>query len=182
MKLGIISDTHGYLDLMRRVARQLVEDHGVDVIIHLGDDSTDADELSSLPGSLVSVPGVFEERYKNPSIPNRIIMDFDDVSFLITHTLQKDAHDIDGDIDPAEAIEDGDIKVVLHGHSHLWRIGEEKGVVIINPGHLLPEGHKASRGNGPTYAVLDLTTHRLDAKIFSAEGRLITEKTFFLNL
>lgn len=183
MKIGVISDTHGYLDLMRQAAGKMVGDHYVSTIIHLGDDSTDAEELASPSLDIIWVPGIYESRYIDPSIPNRIIREFENVTFLISHTPHADNHDLPGDIDPVEAIEDGDVQVFLHGHSHLWRISEERGVIIINPGHMLPRGHKAGKGYSPTYAVLDLTVRRLGVKIISADdNELLAEKTFFFNL
>lgn len=179
MKIGVMSDTHGHLDVMRQAAAKMVNEHGVEAIVHLGDDSTDCQELNSLAVDIYWVPGVFEARYQDPSIANRSIKEFEDIPFLLTHTPTRDSHDIEGDIDPAEAIEDGDVRVVLHGHSHLWRIGEEKGVVIINPGHLIPRGDKGSRDHEPTYAILDVTSKRLDVKIVSLAGDLVAEKTFF---
>lgn len=177
MKLGIMSDTHGHLDLMRQVALKMINDHKVEAIIHLGDDSTDAEQLASLSVDVHWVPGIFEPRYKDPSIPNRVIKEFEDVPFLLTHTPAVDPHDIEGDINPADAIHDGDVKVMLHGHTHVYRIVEEKGVFIINPGHLKPNDEK---GREPTYAVLDVLNSKLHVKICGINGNAIEEKTFFL--
>lgn len=177
MKIGVMSDTHGNLDTMRRVAAKMIDKYGVNTIVHLGDDSADAEELSSLPIELYWIPGIFEDRYKDPKITNRLIKEFEDIPFLFSHTPTKDSHDIEGDIDPAQAVEDGDVKVMLHGHSHMWRIDEEKQVIIINPGHLMSED---SKGREQTYAILDVTPRRLDVKIMSLGDQLVAEKTFFL--
>lgn len=179
MKMGVMSDTHGNLDTMRRVAAKMIDKYEVDAIIHLGDDSTDVEELSSLPIDLYWVPGVFEERYKDANITNRLIKDFEEVPFLLTHTPTKDSHDIDGDIDPVQAIEDGDVKVVLHGHTHLWKIGEEKEVIVINPGHLMSE---KSKGKEPSFAVLEVAPGKLNAKIVSLDDKVEAEKTFFFEI
>lgn len=179
MKIGVMSDTHGHLNIMRQVANQMIDKYGVDTIIHLGDDSTDADELSSLAVDLYSVPGIFEPRYKDKSVPNRVIKELEDVPFLLTHTPTRESADLEGDLDPTEAIDDGDVKVVLYGHSHAWRVGEEKGVIVINPGHLADKSSKASKGQDPSFAVLDLTSRKMDVKIYSLENKLLQEKTFF---
>lgn len=178
MKIGIMSDTHGNVETMKKVADKMIGQYGVQTIIHLGDDSSDAEQLKLLPANLYYVPGIFEQRYKDPEIINRIIKDFEDVPFLLTHTPTKDAHDIEGDIDPAQAIQDGDIKVMLHGHSHQWRIDEEKGVIIVNPGHLMSEN---SKGRPPSFAVLEVTSKKLVAKIISLEDEVLSEKTFFFD-
>ena len=179
MKIGVMSDTHGNLDTMRRVAAKMIDNHHVETIIHLGDDSTDAEELSSLLIDLYWVPGIFEDRYKDPKITNRIIKDFEEVPFLLTHTHTKDSHDIEGDIDPVEAIEDGDVKVMLHGHTHSWHIDEDRGVIIVNPGHLMSE---KSKNREPTYALLDITPRKLDVKILSLDDKIQAEKTFFFDV
>jgi len=176
MKIGVMSDTHGNLDTMRRVASKMIEVHGTEAIIHLGDDSTDVEELNALPIDIYWVPGIFEDRYKDSNITNRLIKEFEDVPFLLSHTPTKDSHDIEGDIDPVVAVEDGDVKVLLHGHSHFWRIDEEKGVIIVNPGHLMSE---RSKGREQTYAILDLTPTGLDVKILSLDENIVAEKTFF---
>lgn len=179
MKIGVMSDTHGHLDTMRKAANKMISDHSVSAIIHLGDDSTDVSELSSLPIDVYWVPGIFEARYKNPKIANRLIKEFEETPFLITHTPTRDPKDLEGDIDPAEAVEDGDVRVMLHGHSHLWRVDEEKGVIIINPGHLIPKGDK---GRDPTYAILNVTSKKMDVKIISLSGEVVAEKTFFFSV
>jgi hypothetical protein len=176
MKIGVMSDTHGNLDTMRRVATKMIEENGVDTIIHLGDDSSDIEELASLPIETYWVPGIFEGRYSDSNITNRLIKDFEDIPFLLSHTFTRDAHDLDGDIDPTQAIEDGDVKVMLHGHSHMWRLDEEKGVIVINPGHLMSE---SSKGRAPSYAILDITSRKLYAKVLTLDGELLSEKTFF---
>lgn len=179
MKIGVISDTHGYLDLMRKVVSSMAENHHVDTIIHLGDDSTDVDGIALPSVDIYSVPGIYEPRYRDKGIPNRLIMEFEGVPMLLTHTPSKDAADLEEDIDPTEAIEDGDVKVVLHGHSHHWKIAEEKGVIVINPGHMVPKDEKGARGIEPSFAILELTGKKLNAKIFSLSENLLTEKTFF---
>ena len=176
MKIGVMSDTHGHLDTMRQVASAMIDEHQVDTIVHLGDDSKDAEELSSLSIDLYCVPGIFEDRYKDEAIPNRLIVEFEEVPFLLTHTPTKDSHDLEGDINPTEAIEDGDVKVVLHGHTHHWKICEEKGVIIINPGHLKAD---CSRKQEMTYAVLSVEPNKVEVKIVSVDGVLVSEKTFF---
>lgn len=179
MKIGVMSDTHGHLDIMRRAASKMIEEYGVDTIIHLGDDSTDADELKALPIDVRCVPGIFEARYRLENVPNRVIEEFEGIPFLLTHTSKRESCDLEGDIDPTEAIQDGDVKVMLHGHTHRWFIGEEGGGIVINPGHLTPSGSKASKGCEPTFAVLDVTSRKLKVMIVSLDGDLMAEKTFF---
>ncbi|UCC11332.1 MAG: metallophosphoesterase family protein, partial [candidate division WOR-3 bacterium] len=68
MKVGVTSDTHKYLKNFIRAIDSLRR-HGVDLIIHLGDDYTDCDEIGE--EDIVRVPGVYSEQYQDPGIPNR---------------------------------------------------------------------------------------------------------------
>ena len=177
MILGIMSDTHGHLTEMREAASRMAEEFNADVINHLGDDSTDADDLKISFKNVVSVPGIFETRYKDPAFPNRIIKEFEGVPFLITHTPVKDAHDLEEDINPTEAAQDGDVKIVLYGHTHKPFIGERYGAYYINPGHIHP---KDNRGSSMTFAILELKPHKLEVKIIELKGSVIDQKTFFI--
>lgn len=171
--LGIMSDTHGNLTEMRRVAAMMLEKFNVDVIIHLGDDATDADELKSLDIEVITVPGVFEERYLDAGVPNRIIRKFEGVPFLLTHTPVRDRHDIEGDIDPTEAVKLGDVNVVLYGHTHLPAVSEKYGAVYINPGHLKLD---CNRGDEPTFAIIVLNPPKMDIKFIGLDGKIKNEK------
>ena len=41
MKIGVISDSHGEIDNLQKVARWLIKKQNVNTIIHLGDDFDD---------------------------------------------------------------------------------------------------------------------------------------------
>lgn len=178
MIIGIMSDTHGHLTQMRQAAERMVEKFKAGVIIHLGDDSTDADELRGIVPELISVPGIFESRYKDKTIPNRIIKEFEGIPFLITHMPVADAHDLQDDIDPTAAAQDGDVKVILFGHTHKPAIMEKYGVHYINPGHLNP---KDNRSGQMTFAIIDAYSNKLNVKIVELNSdSSIEDKTFFI--
>ncbi len=172
-----MSDTHGHLTEMRLVAKKMVEGYGAEVIIHLGDDSTDAEDLRSSCSEVITVPGVFEEKYANPQVPNRIIREFDGISFLLTHTPIKDKHDLQGDIDPTEAAQDSDVKIVLYGHTHQHMISEKHGAIYINPGHLKMDDN---RGFEPSFAIIKTAPSKINVKIIDLCGNILEEKTFFV--
>lgn len=177
MIIGVMSDTHGHLTEMRLAASQMVERYAADVIIHIGDDSTDADELASLSVNVITVPGIFEARYRDPGVQNRVIHEFDGIPFLLTHTPTKDPHDKPSDIDPTEAAQDGDAKVVLYGHTHTPLISEKFGAIYINPGHLNKDDR---RGEPSTFAIIETRASRLIVKIIELKGKISQEKTFFI--
>ncbi len=182
MKIGVISDSHGELNMLKEAINHMVDRHHIDALIHLGDDSTDLKIIGNPPIDIYWVPGLYEDRYKNEAIENRQIIEFEGIPFLLTHSPTIDSHDLPGDIDPREAIEDGDVQVVLYGHLHRWRIGEEKEVVVINPGHLTPQGSQTSKGLPPSYALLDVSSRKLEVKIMSLTDEVEAEKTFFFEV
>lgn len=166
MRIGVMSDSHGEIVNVRQAAEQMCG-LGVDVIIHLGDDYDDA---SSLPGdrvSVIKVPGVFSAYYKQPAISNRMVLRLDGIRVLITHTRESHANDLPSDLKPEELIADRIVDVVLHGHTHIYDIGEESGIVFVNPGHLK---RKDKRGRKPTFAVLDIVKRRMDSWIYDLGG------------
>ncbi|HIH97334.1 MAG TPA: YfcE family phosphodiesterase, partial [Thermoplasmata archaeon] len=76
MKIGVLSDSHGEAEGLERAAK-LLNEIGEDVLIHLGDDSADAKALEKHKIKVIKVPGVFEPAYEDPSIPNRLIEQFE---------------------------------------------------------------------------------------------------------
>lgn len=176
MIIGVMSDTHGHLTEMRLAARKMVENYGASVIIHLGDDSTDADELQGIASDVISVPGIFEERYNSPVTPKRIIKEFDGISFLLTHTPTSNPTDKPDDIDPTALAVDGDVKVILHGHTHHPEISEKNGAIYINPGHLNP---KDNRGDKPSFAIIETNKLRINVKFVSLDGEIFEDKNLF---
>lgn len=176
MIIGVMSDTHGFLTEMREVALKMLKNYNVELIIHLGDDSTDADALRGVVPDVVSIPGIFEDRYKDPKFPNRIIQEFEGVPFLMTHTPTRDPHDIHDDIDPTEAAKNGDAKIVLYGHTHQPVIEEKNEAIYINPGHMKPND---KRGNKPSFAIIDLQPPKMRVRIIETSGGIVEDKILF---
>lgn len=177
MIIGVMSDTHGHVTEMRRAVTRMLEEFHADVIVHLGDDSTDADELLGMDVEVITVPGIFEKRYHSKDVPNRLIKEFDNIPFLLTHTPTKNEHDSPDELDPTALTQDGDVKVVLYGHTHKPDISEKHGAYYINPGHLNP---RDNRGSDLTFAILVLKEKRLSVKIVSLNGPILEEKMFFM--
>jgi putative phosphoesterase len=175
MLLGLISDTHGHLTELRQAARRLVDEFHVDAIVHLGDDSTDADEIEGIGVDIISVPGLFEERYRNSDMENRKIVEFDGVPVLLTHTPVADSHDRPGDINPTDAVMDGDVKAVFYGHTHHADMQEKHGAVYVNPGHLNP---RDNRGEGMSFAVVEVKPQKMTVRIVELAGGVREEKMF----
>jgi putative phosphoesterase len=154
MKIGVVSDSHGHVNNLRRVVKTMHE-AGVEVIVHLGDDYDDVKALSHQEGTtIIQVPGVFSPYYQDPGIPNRIIEEWEGVRVLLTHTPEAHKNDLPTDLDPAAVVARGEVRVVLSGHSHIPEVKEEGGVIWVNPGHVKDDDKK---GYPPTYALLKIT-------------------------
>ncbi len=173
MRIGVMSDSHGEIVNVRRAADQMCA-LGVELIVHLGDDYDDASTLPRNRVSVIKVPGVFSTYYKDPAIPNRLVVRFDGIRVLITHTHESHAKDLPSDLRPEDLIASHTVEVVLYGHSHVYDIREEDGIVFVNPGHLKPED---KRGRQPTFAILDISGHRMDSCIYDLSGNEVLRHT-----
>ncbi len=162
MKIGVVSDSHGHIENLRRAVRAMHE-VGVDVIVHLGDDYDDVKALSDQEGTtIIQVPGVFSPYYQDPGIPNRVIAGWEGVRVLLTHTPEAHKNDLPIDLDPAEVIARGEVRLILSGHSHIPEVKEEGEVVWVNPGHVKDDDKK---GYPPTYALLEITGIEIRVRI-----------------
>lgn len=171
MRIGVISDSHGYLDLLRSAGEKLVNTHRVNCIVHLGDESTDASAIKNLC-PLHTVPGVFEDSYHNDSRPNRVIEEFAGWKFLLSHTRERHSTDLSCCIDPQKVLKEENIEVFLYGHSHIPAIEEVDDTILVNPGHLKPDDRK---GFPPTFAVIELDNDTIRIWIENLES----SKTLF---
>ena len=162
MKIGVVSDSHGHVENLRRAFKAMSE-AGVEVIVHLGDDYDDVKALAGQPGpSIIQVPGVFSTYYQEPGIPNRLIEEWEGMRVLLTHTPEAHKHDLPNDLTPEEEVARGEVQMVLSGHSHIPAVKDEGGVIWVNPGHLKDDDKK---GYPPTYALLEIADRQVRVRI-----------------
>jgi putative phosphoesterase len=162
MKIGVVSDSHGHVENLRRAVKAMTE-AGVAVIVHLGDDYDDVKALSDQEGTtIIQVPGVFSTYYQEPGIPNRVIEEWEGVRVLLTHTPEAHRNDLPNDLKPAEVVARGEVRLVLSGHSHTPEVKKEGEVVWVNPGHLKDDDKK---GYPPTYALLEISGAEIRVRI-----------------
>ncbi len=127
MRIGVISDTHGYLDGYIFHAFD-----GVSQILHAGDVGEDRilDELEEIaPVSAVSGNvdyGVNKRR------PQKWCGDLAGVKICMTHGHLLDPSRYN--VSALEFFQDEDPQIVIHGHSHVAKNETEGGVVFLNPG------------------------------------------------
>ncbi len=171
MRIGVVSDTHGHKDNLKKVFELLVEKN-IDVFCHLGDDYDDMRIIKAPENiKIVQVPGVFSDYYKDPKIPNRITEVWNGKRFLLTHTRTVHKNDLEGDPDPEALVKEGKIDVMLFGHTHIPAIIMEGKTLLFNPGHLKDEDKK---GFSPTYGILEVEKNTVLAQIFELfSGKVI---------
>lgn len=177
MRLGVMSDTHGNVENMRRAATRMVDEFKVERIIHLGDDLSDAQQMGAIGVQLTAIPGVFEQTYQNPEIPHRYIVKLNGVKVLLSHTPTRDTHDLSGDIDPERTMKAGRAQLFFHGHTHVYKMEKMNKGVVINPGHLKADD---KRGRPPSFAIVDLSPDKVHAQIIELDGGLLDEEEFTL--
>ena len=174
MKVGVVSDSHGELKNLKKAAEKLIEEHNVEVIVHLGDNYDDTTVLENLNIQVVRVPGVFSSYYQDKNIPNRVVETFNGRRVLITHTEKSHENDLPEDLKPEELINEKTVDVIFYGHTHIPRVEEKEGVLHVNPGHLKTEDKK---GYPPSFAVVDFQ-NKVSVNIYTLEGKLVQNKVF----
>ncbi|MDI6806210.1 MAG: YfcE family phosphodiesterase [Candidatus Aenigmarchaeota archaeon] len=162
MRIGAIGDTHGNLEYVRIVADLLVKNEKVEEIIHLGDDYHDVDLIEEYDIKLTRIPGVFEDLYKNPATPNRLIKVYNGWKILLTHSQTSHEYDLPDDPKPEEVVANREVQVVLYAHTHIPKIEEKDKILWINPGHLKKEDKK---GHPASYGLLDFEREKINARI-----------------
>jgi len=165
-RIGIVSDTHGFVPAWRDLAGGLFRD--VDLIVHAGDilyhgpRKTGPYDSAVLAGLINGGPvPVLFARGNCDSEEDQLLLDYpvlspyvflqaEGVRLLATH-----GHDLDrpGLVATATRYR---VHLMVCGHTHLPVLREEGDVVLLNPGSTaLP------KGGFPSAAVLDGTTVRL---------------------
>jgi uncharacterized protein len=151
MRVGVVSDTHGNVQGMRRLA-EMLKAKGVATVLHVGDDYQDLDTLKRDGLEVIGVPGVYCREYADPAVPNRLVMELGGLKMLLTHTASRNRYDSPDDPDPQGLARQ--VHIVLFGHTHVPNLEERQGVLWLNPGHLKD---RPDRGYPPTYALLELS-------------------------
>ena len=135
MRLGVISDTHGHVDLTRPAVRML-ESLEVDTVLHCGDigsiavvelfaawpthfvfgncdDNTDAFAVA-IQRAGQNCHGLFGD------------LEFDGVRVALLHSHERRRF--------RETIDSGDYRLVCYGHTHVAAIDRHGETLVVNPG------------------------------------------------
>ncbi len=161
-----MSDTHGEIDNIKILIDKM-KNTKFDMVIHLGDDSPDAEHLKALDAKLVVVPGVYEPNYASPETKRRVIVEIDGIKVLLSHTDTKHKNDPPEEEDPTERLKRGDADALFHGHTHIPKLCLDGRKLILNPGHLKKSDKK---GFPPTYAIVEVDENNLSIRIYRLDN------------
>lgn len=153
MILGVMSDTHGNLELMRAVVRTMVGPLRADVLFHLGDDYTDPEEFEYSGHDLRRVPGLWCSAYQDGYTPKRLVEEFDGVRVACAHADKDLRH-----VERAAA-------VILVGHTHVANVAHLGRSLYVNPGHLKAP---VSRGERASFAMVQIASDEVHVRIHEA--------------
>ena len=144
MLIGLIADTHGYLD--PRVPPVL---KGVDLILHAGDIGAER-VLAALAtiAPVTAVAGNNDAKLAELGLPLRVDMELEGVKLHLVHRL----------IDAAPA---PGTRIVVYGHSHKALVVEREGVLWVNPG----AAGRVGFHHEVTLALLRLKNGRCEAEL-----------------
>lgn len=161
MKIGILSDTHGQVDLAMSAAREFLF-HGVDAVFHCGDIGSEMvlTEMASLFQTLeipvyavlgnCDIPSDWD--FYPEDIGVKILgrfgkMEFEGKKIAMLHS--DDEHEFD------RVVASEKYDYLFSGHSHVRHDRKKRSTRLINPG-------SAGRGMHPSCAILDLISGELE--------------------
>ena len=156
MKVLVISDTHGNTN---RAFTAYTRSEPVDIIIHLGDGSADADELrEALDIPVINVAGNCDS---GSDAPRELLWECEGKRILLTHG---DAYQVKSGLARLRqrAREIG-VDAALFGHTHHGVLENHAGLLLVNPGTLSNAGHHRS------YAVLIITPEGIITRLYDID-------------
>jgi len=174
VNIAIISDTHDDVSMVKHV----LERENVDYVIHLGDNYEDVSRiLTEYPDlKLFYIRGNHDDELVTPA---EALFEICGLKIYATH-----GHLFDSKTDHSGMIERGKsfgVDIVLFGHSHIQKVFEKDGMIVINPGSLSESRDKNIAGS---YVVLQILEDRVNviARWFEIEELLGVEiNTVVLN-
>jgi putative phosphoesterase len=152
MRLGVVSDTHGHVELTRPAVRML-ESLEVDAVLHCGDiGSAEVVELfAAWPTHFVFGNCDYDTRELEVAIRRAgqtchgLFGDlkFDGVRVALLHSHERQRF--------RQTIDSGDYQLVCYGHTHVAAIDRRGETVVLNPGAIY-------RAEPHSLAIVDLPT------------------------
>ena len=154
MLLGVVSDTHGYMD--PRVAPLL---HGVDHIIHAGDiGKGDIIGQLSLIAPVTAVRGNNDREPPESDYPEEVTLDLQDCRIYLTHQVKVPKSPASRLLKPWS---EAGIQVVVSGHSHIALQKQVENILFFNPG----AAGKRRFNTVPSIGLLELENGQVQGKL-----------------
>lgn len=155
MKIGVISDTHRMERYIYKVVDALNKAQ-VDVIMHLGDNIQDVEEIEKLTGkTVINVKGNCDF---NTEVPGERVESVGNKKVFLTH-----GHNYNVKMElnrlKYKALELG-VEIVLYGHTHIADINYEEGIWFVNPGSV-----GASRLGPNSFALIKISKNNIEPSI-----------------
>lgn len=166
VRIGVVSDSHKNMDLLRSAACALRDAHAVNTVVHLGDYQRDAIELRRDGLTVWTVPGTMCPGYGGPEHILRETVE--GMPLVCAHTPE----DLRGAVTSAT-------RLAMHGHTHVPFMEQRGNTVWLNPGHLKSP---LDRGQRPSYAVVELEPGLITATIYDLDGPIRASGAFKLPL
>jgi putative phosphoesterase len=160
MKIGIVSDTHRNKEYLEKAADWLIKRNKIAMLFHLGDDYEDVMGLTDTYVEVAQVPGIYDERYKNGTLPAKVIETIQGLCILLVHSLEKD-------VTPEDTMRSN---IILHGHTHRAELRLVDGLLFMNPGHLKGP---LDKNETPSFGLLDIQDRSVSAKIISLDFKVV---------
>ncbi len=152
MKILVISDTHGEIDLAEKALKRHTD---IKTVIHLGDYFRDAQRLENIFSDVR-----FEYIYGNSDFmigdtPAEKMLEFEGKKIFITHGHR---YSVKWDYEKLEkkAVE-LNVDLLMFGHTHIAELIEKDKYILLNPGSISdPRGEQ-----NESYAVLEFTENKI---------------------
>lgn len=155
MRIGVVSDSHGYLYSLDKALQKMGD---IDMIIHAGDGYKD----------LVKVNSKYQKRIEcvrgnndfSLEVPTENVISLEGVKIFLTHG---DRYGVYFGIDRLcyKGMEE-EANIIIYGHTHKQSLDYENGIWILNPGSTsLP------RASAPGYAIMDIKDGDINIEMFT---------------
>lgn len=160
MKIGLVSDTHGCCDGLA----ESIKGQGAEYILHMGDGVEEAYILKAQTGlPTLVVAGNNDLASKEKA---ELFLVLDQIPIWMTHGHRYGVYYSREGL--WEVAIQKEAKIVLYGHTHVFRDEMIGGIRFINPGSpTLPRG-----GGLPSYAILDLASGELRQIILPPQKKI----------
>lgn len=128
MRIGVLSDSHGFIGRLSTVLTVMEQQGPLDALIHLGDGYWDLKDLG------VPLPPVYQVA-GNCDLGQRGTLDYVTLSgakILLTHGHFQ--HVKEGTDDLFSLALEENCRAALYGHTHVQKMEWRQGILILNPG------------------------------------------------